>query len=95
MAGIDKDVVKKVAKIARLHLTEKEAEKISKDLESILEAFRDMDTVNTKNVRPSFHPVETVNILRKDMPAEGLTQEEALSNAKHRENGYFIGPKAV
>ena len=92
---IGKDMVMKVARLARLNLTEKEAERFSRDLESILRAFKDLDNVDTASVKPSFHPLETKNVFRKDEPRPGLTQDEALANARNRESGYFKGPRVV
>jgi aspartyl-tRNA(Asn)/glutamyl-tRNA(Gln) amidotransferase subunit C len=91
----DKEVVRKVAQVARLDLTESEIERYSKDLEDILKAFKTLDKVDTKNVKPTFQPVEIRNVLRKDVVEPGLTQEEALANAKQKEQGFFKGPKVV
>jgi len=43
--------------------------------------------------KPTFHPLTIKDILRKDIPKPSLTQEQALSNTIHKENGYFRGPK--
>ena len=87
--------VRNVARIARLELTEEEARRYSKDLDDVLAAFRAIDKVNTDKVKPAFQPIETINVLRKDVIEPGLTQEEALSNAKQKEEGQFKGPKVV
>ena len=92
---INREDVKKVAELARINLTIKELEKFRKDLESILEAFKKLDRVNTKNVKPSFQPNPIKNVFRKDEAKPGLTQEEALANTKQKEKGYFKGPKAA
>ena len=87
--------VRKVAQIARLKLSDQEVRKFSKDLESILDAFKDLERVPTRNVRPSFQPIETKNVLRKDAVERSLTQEQALANAKNKEKGFFKGPKVT
>ena len=92
---IDKKTVRKVAEIARLGLAEKELGRVSRELEKILEAFRDLGSVDTKAVKPAFQPLDVKNVMREDQVEESLTQEEALSNAKQKEDGYFRGPKAV
>lgn len=91
----EKPDVKRVARIARLNLSEKETEKFSKDLESILGAFKDLDKVPTKGVKPSFQPIETKNVLRKDLVEPSLKQEQALSNTKNKDKGFFKGPKVA
>ena len=91
----DKKMLKKVAKVARLELTEKEIDKYSKDMEDILIAFKVIDKVPTKNVKPTFQPVDVKNVMRKDVVESSLSQTEALANAKQKEQGYFKGPKVV
>jgi len=92
---LDKKIVKKVAEVARLNLSEEELNKFSEDMESILHAFRDMQNVETSRVKPTFQPVETKNVLREDRIEPSLSQEDALKNAKQKEKGYFKGPRAI
>lgn len=92
---IDEKIVKKVAGIARINLTQQEIKKFSKDLVSILDAFKDLAKVDTKNIKPAFQPIEVKNVLREDKVEKSLTQEQALSNTKNKEKKYFKGPKVV
>jgi len=87
--------VKRVSQVARIRLTEKEIEKFSKDMVDILGAFRDLERVPTKGVKPAFQPIETKNVLRKDAVERSLTQEQALANTKNKEKGFFKGPKVT
>ena len=94
--SIDSETVKRVAEIARLNLTEEEVSRFSKDLSTILEAFRIMQKTNTEGVKPSFHPIDVKNAVREDKIEESLSQSDALSNVeKNKENGYFKGPRVV
>lgn len=121
---VDKDTVNKVAEIARITLSEEEVEEFSKDMESVLEAFKDLQKLDTvkvkpkvgkdagfadvkptkwkdvssqsfKDVRPTFQPIETKNVMRDDEIEASLSQVDALKNAEQKERGYFKGPKAV
>lgn len=92
---IDKALIEHIADLARLKLKEKEIEKFLPQLKEILEAFSKLDEVDTSNIKPSFQPVELKNMLREDKIKKCLTQEEALSNAKEKRDGYFKGPMAV
>ena len=91
----EKPDIKRVARIARLKLSDQEVNKFSRDLESILEAFQDLERVPTHGVKPSFQPIETKNVLRKDKIEPSLSQEQALANAKNKEKGFFKGPKVA
>ncbi|MBN2202964.1 MAG: Asp-tRNA(Asn)/Glu-tRNA(Gln) amidotransferase subunit GatC [Candidatus Aenigmarchaeota archaeon] len=92
---IDKNTIERVAKLSRLNLTEEEIEQFSKDINNILEAFSVIKDVNTEGIEPSFQPLEVKNVFREDKPQESLNQEDALSNSKLKEKGFFKGPRAV
>lgn len=92
---IDAKLVKKVAELARLELSEKEIDKFIPELKEILNAFSKIDEVNTKGVKPSFQPVELKDFTREDIAEPSLSQEDALANSEHKKDGYFKGPKAV
>ena len=92
---IDKKTVEHVAKLARIDLTKEEVEKFSKEFSDILDLFSSLKQVDTKNVEPSFHPVELKNVLREDEPGKCLSQEETLANAEQKEDEFFKGPRSV
>ncbi|MFH0832373.1 MAG: Asp-tRNA(Asn)/Glu-tRNA(Gln) amidotransferase subunit GatC [Candidatus Aenigmatarchaeota archaeon] len=93
---ISVDAVRHVAKLARLELSEAEVKKFSKDLNDILVAFKDLDAVKiSKSVQPSFQPLPIKDVLREDKVDECLTHEKAMANTKHKEKGFFKGPRAV
>ena len=91
--NVDKELVKNVARNARMDLSEEEMERFAKQLEDILQAFKEIDKVDTEKVNPSFHPQEIKNVLREDSVKEW--KWNPLENTKHKEKGYFKGPKIV
>ena len=92
---ISPDAVLKIARIARLYLSENETKKFSKDLNDVLAAFKDLDKAKTKNVEPSFQPLLVKDIFRQDVVEPSISNEEALRNTRHKEKGFFKGPRAV
>ena len=92
---IDAELLARVAKNARLSLTESESRKFLKEMQEILNAFSKIDEVNVDKAKPSFQPIELKNVWREDIAKKCLTQEEALSNTRHKEKGYFKGPRVV
>lgn len=92
---IDKKLLERTAELARLKLTENEIKKFLPQLKEVFNAFSELDNVDTKNVKPSFQPIELKDAMRGDNVGECLTQEEALSNTEHKKDGYFKGPRAV
>ncbi len=87
--------IRKVAEIARLELSEEEIDMFAKDLFNILVHFKVLQRADTKGVEPSFQPIPMKNVLREDGVEKGLSQKEALANAKLREKGFFKGPRAM
>jgi aspartyl-tRNA(Asn)/glutamyl-tRNA(Gln) amidotransferase subunit C len=90
-AEIDRGMVRRVAEAAHLSLTDEELERYERQLKVILEAFRELDEVDTQGVEPSFHPIMLEDVLRND-EASGWSWDP-LANSEHREDGYFRGPR--
>lgn len=91
---VDKDLILKVAKNARLNLSDSEVNEFVKDFEDILSNFSSLDEVDVKDVKPSFQPISLTNVFREDVPSVPLSQEDALSNAPNKKDGLFKGPRA-
>ena len=84
--------VEKIAKLARLKLSEEEIKKFDKDLEEVKEMFDEIDKIEVKE-NPCFQPVEVKNVTREDKVKKGFSTKEALSNTEHKEKNFFKGPK--
>ncbi|MBM3304192.1 MAG: Asp-tRNA(Asn)/Glu-tRNA(Gln) amidotransferase subunit GatC [Candidatus Aenigmarchaeota archaeon] len=94
-AKVSKDDVKRVAAVARLNLSGKELDRFSGELEKILDAFRELEGIDTVNVKPSFQPIPMSNVLREDKVKPSLPQAKAIRNAKNREAGFVKGPRVL
>ncbi|MBS3150890.1 Asp-tRNA(Asn)/Glu-tRNA(Gln) amidotransferase subunit GatC [Candidatus Woesearchaeota archaeon] len=92
---IDKALIERVARNARLELGESEIKEFLPQLKEILGYFSEIEKAPTANLPPTFHPIEIKNITREDVTEKGLTQQEALQNTKHKQDGYFKGPKTI
>ena len=92
---VDRKLLEHVAEVARIKLNEEEIKKFLPQLEEALEFFSKLKEVDTDNVKPSFQPVEIKNAMREDIEKESLSQDNALSLAEHKKNGYFKGPRAM
>ncbi len=90
---IDKKLVERVAKVARLELSDEEVKKFTKQFSDILNACEELNQVNTEGVQPSFHPQELKNVWREDEVE--AWEWDPLSNTKHKEKNYFKGPRIV
>lgn len=79
-----------IAKLANLALSKEEKTLFEKQLEEILGYVTQVESVETKDVEPTFNISVNRNIMRQDQIASSLTQEEATANSKNKKNGYFV-----
>jgi aspartyl-tRNA(Asn)/glutamyl-tRNA(Gln) amidotransferase subunit C len=86
------DEVKHVAHLARLAVTEEEAEKFAKQLGAIIEFAEELNELDTTNVKPTTHVLKMRNIMREDKPAKGLPLEDVLKNAPEHQDGQIKVP---
>ena len=88
------DVVK-VAKLARLDLTSQEIERMTAQLDGMLEHFADMDALDLQRVAPMTQPYPLRNVLRDDVVQPGLDHDEVLAAAPRAEQGRFHVPPII
>ena len=93
---IDKKVTKKIAFLARIGLTEKEAEDFSKDLSNILKWMEDLKKIDVKNVDP-LRSVNDIELLeREDIDfSKNSDQRKLLANAPKKNGNFFTVPKVI
>ena len=93
--NVSKADVLRVAGLARLRITEAEADSFQRELNSVLKHFETLQNLSTKNVRSMSHVPEMQNIWREDKPRESGVQEPILSNAPDREDDLFKVPRIL
>ena len=69
MAGISKEEVLNVARLARLELTDDEVAKFQEQLSAILEAVSKVSELDLSDVPPTAHPLEIQNAWAEDEPS--------------------------
>jgi len=92
--AISRDEVLHVARLARLALSDDEVDRLSAQLNAILEAVGKVSELDLADVEPTAHPLDLVNVWADDEPHESLSVEDALANAPDREAGFFRVPPA-
>lgn len=95
MSRISIEQVKHVAHLARLAVTEEEAEKFTQHLDAIIEYAELLNELDTENIEPTTHVLDIKNVLREDTARNWLTQEEALKNAPGQRDGQFRVPSII
>jgi aspartyl-tRNA(Asn)/glutamyl-tRNA(Gln) amidotransferase subunit C len=94
MAGISRDEVLHVARLARLELSEDDVGKFQKQLSDILEAISKVSELDLSDVPPTAHPLEIENAWAEDVPRPCLPLEDVFANAPDREDDHFRTPPA-
>jgi aspartyl-tRNA(Asn)/glutamyl-tRNA(Gln) amidotransferase subunit C len=95
MVEITKQEVEKVAKLARLEITEAEKETFAKQLGQILTYVDKLKQYDTKGIEPTATVLGQVNVFRDDVIRPSLPVEKALANAPERERDGFSVPKII
>ena len=91
---MDIEEVRKVARLARLELSDADLAKMTEQLTAILNYVDQLTPLNTDGVEPMAHPLPLQNVFRDDEPQPSLPVDEALKNAPSR-NGNFFGVPAI
>ncbi|MEH7443077.1 Asp-tRNA(Asn)/Glu-tRNA(Gln) amidotransferase subunit GatC [Bacillus sp. JJ1122] len=92
MSRISEDQVKHVAHLARLAITEEEANTFTKQLDKIISFAEQLNELDTTNVEPTAHVLEIKNVMREDKSNQGLPREEVLKNAPEHQDGQIKVP---
>lgn len=93
--AFDKSEVEKVAHLARLHVSESEADEVSTRITDILALIDQMQSVDTESVEPLAHPLDVVQRLRSDSITEGNQRDELQQLAPASEDGLYLVPKVL
>jgi len=92
---IDESEVRKVAKLARLELSEAEVREFTGQLSAILDYVAKMNELDTEGVEPLAHCLAISNVFREDRVGESLGSEVTLANAPQRDGNFFKVPKIL
>ncbi len=93
--GITRQDVEHVAELARLSFDEKELERLTQELDSILTYMDQLRQVSTEGVKPTSHAMELFNVFREDRVLPSLEPEEALANSPRRSGESFQVPRVI
>jgi aspartyl-tRNA(Asn)/glutamyl-tRNA(Gln) amidotransferase subunit C len=92
---ITRDEVKRVALLARLELSEEEENRLTEQLDSILQYMEKLGALDTANVEPLAHAVDMANAFRADRVTNEPESEALLANAPDREKTFLKVPKVI
>jgi len=93
--SVDLTTVKKVASLARLAVSESEAEALVPELNGILNWVEQLAEVDVAGVEPMTAVIPNTLRLREDAVTDGNVRDKVLANAPQAEHGFFAVPKVI
>jgi aspartyl-tRNA(Asn)/glutamyl-tRNA(Gln) amidotransferase subunit C len=93
--AISRDEVARLAKLARLALTDDERMSFAGQLDAILGYVSQIQAVDVTDVAPTGNPLRNVNVTRADVVQTSLTQQQALAAAPSADEGRFAVPQIL
>ncbi|MEP0861285.1 MAG: Asp-tRNA(Asn)/Glu-tRNA(Gln) amidotransferase subunit GatC [Ignavibacterium sp.] len=93
--SVTKKEVEKIAELAKLKFSEEELENFTHQMNDILKYMEKLNELNTDNVEPLSHPIESTNVFRNDDLKSSINTDDALKNAPLADENYFKVPKVI
>jgi aspartyl-tRNA(Asn)/glutamyl-tRNA(Gln) amidotransferase subunit C len=93
--SVDKDTVRRIAKLARLSLPEERVEPMAAELNGILAWVEQLNEVDVSGVEPMTSVVQQKLKMRDDKVTDGGHADALMSNAPEGEDHFFVVPKVV
>ena len=87
--------IEKVARLARLELSETEKSTLGNQLEQILTYMEQLNRIDTTGVEPTSHAIPIRNAFREDEAKPSFSREEVLGAAPEEGDGHFKVPRII
>ena len=92
---IDKKDILHISKLARLEITDDEAQKFSEQLGKAVSHFSQIAKLNTEGVVPMTTPTEIESFWREDQVEKNFSAEDMVKNAPAKNGNLFKVPPVV
>ena len=92
---LDNSDIKRIAHLARIEISDAEADKTLTKLSGILTLIEQMQAVDTTGITPMSHSQDVVQRLRDDVVTATNQRETFQANAPAVENGLYLVPKVI
>jgi aspartyl-tRNA(Asn)/glutamyl-tRNA(Gln) amidotransferase subunit C len=93
--ALDLDQVRRIAQLARIEITDDEAQRTLEQLSDIFAMIERMRAVDTTGVEPMAHPLGGHQRLREDRVTETDRRADNLANAPEQQDGLILVPKVI
>ena len=90
---VDEKLVREIASLARLDLSQEETEMFVSQFKDILDYVSILNEVDTENIPPAYLSSANKSVMREDEIQDSVPTEEFLSNAPHSKDDYVVIPR--
>jgi aspartyl-tRNA(Asn)/glutamyl-tRNA(Gln) amidotransferase subunit C len=95
MARINRAEVERVASLARLSLSDEEANRLVQEFDAFLGYIDTLQEIDTRGIVPTAHPISLPTPTRPDRPVAAMDAELAVANAPEAAASAFLVPKVI
>jgi aspartyl-tRNA(Asn)/glutamyl-tRNA(Gln) amidotransferase subunit C len=95
MARITRAELERVAFLARISLSDEEADRLEREFDSFLGYIDTLQEIDTTGVVPTAHPISLPTPTRPDRAAVAMDAELAVANAPEAAASAFLVPKVI
>jgi aspartyl-tRNA(Asn)/glutamyl-tRNA(Gln) amidotransferase subunit C len=92
---VDEATVRRIARLARIKVSDAEAKALEKELSGIFEWIKQLDEVDTHAVEPMTRVVAMTLKKRPDEVTDGGIADEVVANAPAADDHFYLVPKVV
>ena len=93
--GIDERTIKKIAKLARIRISDDDIASLQKDLNRIVGFVDKMSEISIEKVEEFRFGETSLSEMRIDEETKENNAEQILSNTKNKKEDFFVVPKIV
>lgn len=93
--SVDQATVRHIARLARIKVSDDEAQKLEGELSAIIHWVEQLDAVDTDGIEPMTSVIEVEMKQREDKVTDGAIPDDIVGNAPERDNHFFLVPKVV
>ena len=93
--AIDRADIAKLAKLARIEISEADADAAAASISDVLALVDQLQAIDTEGVVPMAHPLDAVQRLRADEVSEGNQRDAFQAIAPATQDGLYLVPKVI